>query len=77
VLEAILSVGKVLVDIERAGGTISGAKSEFLSLWKCQELHTTKWTAELGGGVPTAKNHKLAPPRHRPPSWEQCGVNAS
>jgi len=30
VLEAIISVDRVLVDIERAGGRISGAKSEFL-----------------------------------------------
>jgi len=30
VLEAIISVDRVLADIERAGDTISGAKSEFL-----------------------------------------------
>ena len=30
ILKAIVSIDKVMADIERAGGTISGAKSEFL-----------------------------------------------
>jgi len=30
ILEAILSIDKAMADIKRAGGTISGAKSEFL-----------------------------------------------
>jgi len=30
VMEAIISLDKILADIERAGGTISGKKSEFL-----------------------------------------------
>jgi len=48
ILEAIVSIDKVMADIERAGGTISGAKSEFLM----EQLKIVAYVCGMDGRSP-------------------------
>jgi len=62
ILEAIISIDKVMADIERAGGTISGANSEFL----IQQLKIVVYVCGMDGRFPEGtKTRKIT-------NWPPC-----
>jgi len=62
ILEAIVSIDKVMADIERAGGTISGAKSEFLM----EQLKIVAYIRGMDGRSPEeSKTRKIT-------NWAPC-----
>jgi len=70
ILEAIVSIDKVIVDIERAGGTISGAKREFL----IQQLMIVAYVCGMDGRSPEeTKTRKIT---NWPPCIDPCDVKA-
>ena len=62
VLEAIISLDKILADIERAGGTILGKKSEFLK----EQIKIVAYVCGIDGRMPEeAKIRKIT-------GWPAC-----
>jgi len=62
VLEAIISLDKILADIERAGGTISGKKSKFLK----EQIKIVAYVCGIDGRTPKdAKIRKIT-------GWPAC-----
>jgi len=62
ILEAIVSIDKVMADIERAGGTISGAKSEFLM----EQLKIVAYVCRMDGrSTEETKTRKIT-------NWPPC-----